>query len=347
MTEENAGQSTRTIEENNVPELIEQLLDSQKRVLAELRKVIVGQEKVIEEALISLYVGGNSLITGYPGLAKTLLISCISRTLGLSYSRIQFTPDLMPADITGTEIIEEDRTTGKRQLQFVPGPIFANLVLADEINRTPPKTQAALLEAMQEHRVTVSGKTMDLEPPFVVMATQNPIELEGKYTLPEAQLARFMFNIMIGYLDEDEEISVVDRTTGVASGEIQSVMTREDLIRFQQLIRKIPASEDVTRYAVQLTRATRPSDPLAPDFVDRWVSYGASLRAAQYMILGGRARAVLEGRYNVSVEDVRALAKPVMRHRILTSFHAESDRISSDDVIDRLLEHVSPPKSGL
>jgi MoxR-like ATPase len=347
MHEVSSTEKPQPIEDDQVEELIGRMLKSQEEALKELRKVIVGQDQVVEEVLISLYVGGNSLITGYPGLAKTLLVSCVSETLGLSYSRIQFTPDLMPADITGTEIIEEDRTTGKRKLQFVPGPIFANLVLADEINRTPPKTQAALLEAMQEHRVTVGGETMALEAPFVVMATQNPIELEGTYPLPEAQLDRFMFNIMIGYLDEDEEISVVNRTTGTTSGTINRVVTKEELLQYQRLVRKIPASEDVTRYAVRLTRATRPGDPLAPDFVQRWVSYGASLRAAQYMILGGRARALLKGRYNVSIEDVQALAKPVMRHRILTSFHAESEKVSSDDIIDRLIEQVQPPKSGL
>ncbi len=334
------------LEDERVPELIEKMQQSQERVLSELRKIIVGQERVIEEALISLYVAGNSLITGYPGLAKTLLIQCLSDSLGLKFNRIQFTPDLMPADITGTEIIEEDKTTGKRQLRFVPGPIFANLVLADEINRTPPKTQAALLEAMQERRVTVAGQTMTLDAPFMVMATQNPIELEGTYPLPEAQLDRFMFNILIDYLPEDDEIQVVNLTTGAESARITQVVTAQELLEYQAVVRRIPASEEVTRYAVQLTRATRPG-PESPDFVNDWVSYGASLRAAQYMILGGRARAILEGRFNVSVEDIVSLAKPVLRHRVLTNFHAESEKVTTDDIVDRLIERVPKPSSGL
>ncbi|MFQ5738107.1 MAG: AAA family ATPase [Acidobacteriota bacterium] len=340
-------QQASPIENDQVGELIERMLHSQEQVLEQLRKVIVGQDDVVEQVLISLYVSGNSIITGFPGLAKTLLISSISETLGLSFSRIQFTPDLMPADITGTEIIEEDRSTGKRHLEFVPGPIFANLVLADEINRTPPKTQAALLEAMQERRVTVGRKTFQLEAPFTVMATQNPIELEGTYPLPEAQLDRFMFNILIGYLEEDEEIAVVNQTTGSASATIEAVVTSAELLRYQALVRQIPASEDVTRYAVRLSRASRPGDPLAPDFINEWVSYGASLRAAQFMILGGRARALLRGRFNVAVEDVRALARPVLRHRILSNFQAESEKITTDDIIGRLLEKVTPPQSGL
>ena len=335
------------LEDDQVSELIEKLVESRRRVEAELAKIIVGQKQVIDEVMISLYVSGNSMITGYPGLAKTLLISTVSEALGLKFNRIQFTPDLMPADITGTEIIEEDKTTGKRVLKFVPGPIFANLVLADEINRTPPKTQAALLEAMQERRVTVAGRTMELEPPFMVMATQNPIELEGTYPLPEAQLDRFMFNILIGYLTEEEEIGVVDKTTGDLSAKVESVVTADELLSYQHLVRKIPASADVTRYAVRLVRATRPTTDEAPDFVNDWISYGASPRAAQFLILGGRARAVMNGRFNVSVEDVQALAKPVLRHRILTNFHAESEKVSSDDIIDRLIATVSPPASGL
>ena len=335
------------LEDDQVSELIEKLVESRRRVETELAKIIVGQKRVIDEVLISLYVSGNSMITGYPGLAKTLLISTVSEALGLKFNRIQFTPDLMPADITGTEIIEENKTTGKRDLRFVPGPIFANLVLADEINRTPPKTQAALLEAMQERRVTVAGRTMALEPPFMVMATQNPIELEGTYPLPEAQLDRFMFNILIGYLTEEEEIGVVDQTTGDLSAQAECVVMADELLSYQHLVRKIPASADVTRYAVRLVRATRPTTDEAPDFVNDWISYGASPRAAQFLILGGRARAVMNGRFNVSVEDVQALAKPVLRHRILTNFHAESEKVSSDDIIDRLIETVSPPASGL
>jgi MoxR-like ATPase len=338
-------QLTRTGNEP-LAEQIEEMIQSQKRIFQELRKVLVGQDEVVLHVLISLYVGGHSLITGLPGLAKTLLVKSIARTLGLSFKRIQFTPDLMPSDITGTEIIEEDRATGKRVLFFVKGPVFANLILADEINRTPPKTQAALLEAMQERRVTIRGTTYDLEPPFFVLATQNPIELEGTYPLPEAQLDRFMFNIVIDYLNEDDEVSVVNQTTGEPAKEIQQVVSGEEILAYQNLVRKIPASEEVTRYAVRLTRASRPGDPLAPDFVSQWVSYGASLRASQFMVLGGKARAIMKGRYNVSCEDIRALARPVLRHRILTNFHAESENVKISDLIDRLLDSVPAPKSG-
>ncbi len=334
-------------EERPTEELINALLDSQKSITAELRKAIVGQDEVIEQVLISLYVGGHSLITGLPGLAKTLLVRSIAGTLGLSFKRIQFTPDLMPSDITGTEIIEEDRSTGKRDLEFIRGPVFANIVLADEINRTPPKTQAALLEAMQERRVTVRGTTYDLEAPFFVLATQNPIELEGTYPLPEAQLDRFMFNIVIDYLNEDDEVAVVERTTAELGEEVEKVVSGQDIVRYQQLVRKIPADQEVVRYAVQLTRSTRPGDGLAPDFVQKWVSYGASLRASQFLVLGGRARALMKGRYNVSHEDIRALARSVFRHRILTNFHAESENVSPDDIVDRLLEAVQPAGSGL
>ena len=333
--------------EASTAEIIDSMRDSQARILTELRKAIVGQDQVIEEVLISLYVGGHSLITGLPGLAKTLLVRSIARTLGLSFSRIQFTPDLMPSDITGTEIIEEDRATGKRVLEFVPGPVFTNILLADEINRTPPKTQAALLEAMQERRVTIRGITHELDLPFFVLATQNPIELEGTYPLPEAQLDRFMFNIHIGYLNEEEEIQVVLRTTGEGEEEVRQAVTGEEILRFQRLVRKVPASESVSRYAVQLVRSTRPGDALAPDFVRNWVSYGASLRASQYLILGGRARALMKGRYHVSYEDVRELALSVFRHRILINFHAESENVTPDQIVQRLLEAVPPPASGL
>ncbi len=333
--------------DDRVEQRIEEMLASQKRITQELRKEIIGQDQVIEEVLISLYVGGHSLITGLPGLAKTLLVRSIARTLGLSFKRIQFTPDLMPADITGTEIIEEDRSTGKRQLMFVKGPIFANLILADEINRTPPKTQAALLEAMQERRVTVAGTTYALQAPFFVLATQNPIELEGTYPLPEAQLDRFMFNVVIDYLPEDDEVAVVSHTTSLEPNEIHQVLSSQDLLAYQDLVRRIPATGEVTRYAVQLARASRPGDPSAPDYVRDWVSYGASLRAAQFMVLGGKARALMKGRFNVALEDVQALARPVLRHRILTNFHAESENVTSDEIIRRLLESVQPPKSGL
>jgi MoxR-like ATPase len=338
-------QLTRT-EKEPLADQIEEMIQSQQRIFQELRKVLVGQDDVVEHVLISLYVGGHSLITGLPGLAKTLLVKSIARTLGLSFKRIQFTPDLMPSDITGTEIIEEDRTTGKRILSFVKGPVFANLILADEINRTPPKTQAALLEAMQERRVTIRGTTYDLEPPFFVLATQNPIELEGTYPLPEAQLDRFMFNIVIDYLNEDDEVSVVNQTTGEPAKQIEQVVSGDEILAFQELVRRIPASDEVTRYAVRLTRASRPDDPMAPDFINQWVSYGASLRASQFMVLGGKARAIMKGRYNVSCEDIRALARPVLRHRVLTNFHAESENVKISDLIDRLLEAVPEPRSG-
>ena len=334
-------------EDTGIQKSVEAMLDSQKRILAELRKVIVGQDEVIEQVLILLYVGGHCLITGFPGLAKTLLVRSISQTLGLVFKRIQFTPDLMPTDITGTEIIEEDPDTGRRELEFVKGPIFANVILADEINRTPPKTQAALLEAMQEREVTTRGITYTLDPPFFVLATQNPIELEGTYPLPEAQLDRFMFNIVIDYLPEDLEVRVVQQTTGETPKTIEQVVSGEEILNYQELVKKIPANEEIVNYAVRLTGASRPADNSAPDFIEQWVRYGASLRASQFMVLGGKVRALLHGRFTVSGEDIRALAKPVLRHRILTNFHAESEGVSTDDVIDKLLEFVAAPQSGL
>ena len=301
---------------------------------------------MIELVLLSLFTGGNSLIVGVPGLAKTLLINTIAQVLDLKFSRIQFTPDLMPSDITGTDIIQDDPNTGRRHMVFTPGPIFANIVLADEINRTPPKTQSALLEAMQEHRVTVQGKTFKLEEPFHVFATQNPIELEGTYPLPEAQLDRFMFNIIMDYLPEDQEVQVATSTTSVQSHRFQHAVTGADIVAFQQLVRRVPIADAVARYAVSLARASRPG-PKAPDFIKQWVAYGASTRAPQHLILGGKARALMEGRYNVSFEDIRALAKPVLRHRVLMNFHAESERVTSDQVIEKLLAAVPVPKSGM
>ncbi len=334
-------------EEPGIQKSVEAMLDSQKRILEELRKVIVGQDEVIEQVLISLYVGGHCLITGFPGLAKTLLVRSISQTLGLRFKRIQFTPDLMPTDITGTEIIEEDPATGRRKLEFVKGPIFANVILADEINRTPPKTQAALLEAMQEREVTARGITYQLDPPFFVLATQNPIELEGTYPLPEAQLDRFMFNIVIDYLPADQEVQVVQQTTGEVPKTIEQVVSGEEILSFQGLVKKIPANEEVLNYAVRLTGASRPGNDSAPDFIGDWIRYGASLRASQFMVLGGKVRALLQGRLTVSIEDIRALAKPVLRHRILTNFHAESEGVTTDQVIEKLLESISAPESGL
>ena len=328
-------------------ELLDRLADARERIIGEIRKVIVGQDEVIEQVLISLFVGGHTIITGVPGLAKTLLVRTLSGVLDLSFKRIQFTPDLMPADITGTEIIEEDRTTGHRAMQFIHGPVFANIILADEINRTPPKTQAALLEAMQEGNVTVQGTTYQLPKPFFVMATQNPIEMEGTYPLPEAQLDRFMFNVRIGYLPEEDEVAVVKMTTSPQDLDLQRLMSAEEIIEFQRLVRNITAADDVTRYAVNLVGASRPGADKAPDFINRWVTWGGSLRASQFLVLAGKARAILHGRYNVSCDDIRAMALPVLRHRILLNFQAESEKVDSDQVIEKLVERVPGPKSGL
>ena len=331
----------------NDEQLLDKLSSARERLLREIRKAIVGQDDVVEQVLLSLFVGGHSIITGVPGLAKTLLVRTISSVLDLSYKRIQFTPDLMPADITGTEIIEEDRATGHRALQFIRGPIFANIVLADEINRTPPKTQAALLEAMQEGRVTVQGVSYDLPKPFHVLATQNPIEMEGTYPLPEAQLDRFMFNVRIGYLPEEEEVAVVKQTTAPQDHEFERLLSAEEIIAFQRLVRQVPASDTVVRYAVGLVGASRPNTTAAPDFINKWVTWGASPRASQFLILGGKARAILRGRYNVSCEDVRAVAPAVLRHRVLLNFQAEAEKVDSDQVIRQLIETVPEPKSGL
>ena len=326
---------------------VERLRSGYSEVLSELRKIIVGQDDVIEQVFIGLVAGGNCLLVGVPGLAKTLLIHSVAQALDLKFSRIQFTPDLMPSDVTGTDIVQDDPETGRRRLVFMPGPIFANIVLADEINRTPPKTQSALLEAMQEHRVTVQGRTYALEPPFFVFATQNPIELEGTYPLPEAQLDRFMFEVILDYLPENEEIEVVRRTTAIQAPKFSHALTGRDIQEFQELVRRVPAAEPVVRYAVQLVRRTRPIEADAPQAIKQWVLYGASVRAAQSLILGGKARALLHGRYHVSFEDVRALLKPVLRHRILLNFHAQSERVSTDQVVDRLVEAVPVPASGL
>ena len=327
--------------------LADKLKAGREGILAELHKLIIGQQEVIEQTLLTLCVGGNSLIVGGPGRAKTLLIQTMAKVLDLKFSRIQFTPDLMPSDITGTDIIQEDPETGNRKMSFAPGPGFTNILLADEINRTPPKTQSALLEAMQEHRVTVQGRTYELDEPFFVFATQNPIELEGTYPLPEAQLDRFMFHIVIQHPPEDEELEVVRTTTIVQKPEFQHAVTGADLVAFQQLVRKVPVSESVLRYALSLGRTSRSKGQDAPDFVKKWVAYGASVRAAQYLILGGKARAVTQGRYHVNFDDIRALANPVLRHRILLNFHAESEGITSDQVVEQLLDAVPVPASKM
>ena len=327
--------------------LAEKMRAGRQHISTELKKLIVGQEDVIGQILLTLFVGGNSLIVGVPGLAKTLLVQTLARVLDLRFTRIQFTPDLMPSDITGTDLIQEDTTTGKRQMVFAPGPIFSNIVLADEINRTPPKTQSALLEAMQEHRVTIQGRTYTLEEPFFVFATQNPIELEGTYPLPEAQLDRFMFHIIIDHPPEDEEFEVVRTTTAVLEPRFERTVTGPDLIAFQRLVRRVPVAEPVMRYALSVVRTSRPKSQNAPETVKKYVGFGASVRAAQYLVLGGKARALTSGRYHVSFEDVRVLAHPVLRHRILTNFRAESEGITTDAIIDELLDVVAVPKSGM
>jgi MoxR-like ATPase len=339
---------TTTLEHEDDVSLVDRMRDGRETIIREIRKLIVGQDEVVDQVLLTLFVGGNSLLLGVPGLAKTLLIHTVAEVLDLNFSRIQFTPDLMPSDITGTDIIQEDAETGRRHLKFEPGPIFANIVLADEINRTPPKTQAALLEAMQEHRVTVQGTTYVLDEPFYVFATQNPIELEGTYPLPEAQLDRFMFKILLDHLTEDEELQVVRQTTGIQDPQFAHAVTGPDLIAFQRLVRRMAAPDPVLQYAVALTRASRPSpNGKSPDFVKKWVAYGASVRAAQYLILGAKARALTAGRYTPGFEDIRALAHPVLRHRILTNFHAESEGVTTGELVDQLLEVVPVPSSGM
>src|SRR5471030_2374328 len=318
-----------------------------QQIIAELQKRIIGQSDVIELILLSLFVGGNSLIVGVPGLAKTLLVYTLARVIDLKFSRIQFTPDLMPSDITGTDLIQEDPATGRRQMVFSPGPIFANIVLADEINRTPPKTQSALLEAMQEHRVTIQGRTYELVEPFFVFATQNPIELEGTYPLPEAQLDRFMFHIVIEHPPEEEEFAVVRATTAIIDPHFQQPVNGADLVAFQRLVRRVPVADAVMRYALQIVRTSRPKSKQAPESIKKFVAFGASVRAAQYLVLGAKARALTNGRYHVSYDDIRAMAHPVLRHRLLTNFRAESEGITTDQMVDELLSAVAVPASGM
>ena len=317
---------------------VEKLRDAHTRITGEIGKVIVGQKEIIDQLLIALLCGGHGLLVGVPGLAKTLLISTLARALNLSFSRIQFTPDLMPSDITGTEVMEEDHATGHKAFRFLNGPIFANIILADEINRTPPKTQAALLQAMQEHEVTAGGETYRLEEPFFVLATQNPIEQEGTYPLPEAQLDRFIFNLWIDYPSEEEEKEIVRNTTSTYSAEVSPVLDAGQIVELQQLIRKVPVSDHVIDYAVGLARKTRPAGDGAPGFISEFVSWGAGPRASQFLILGAKARAVLEGRYAASIDDVNFVAVPVLRHRIVTSFSAEAEGTTAVDLIQRLME---------
>src|SRR5450631_2449164 len=323
---------------------IERFQTVRDNILGQVRQVIVGQEEVLDQILISLFVGGHCLITGLPGTAKTLMVRTIAQTLGLEFKRIQFTPDLMPSDITGTDIIEEDPTTGHRRWTFVQGPIFGNILLADEINRTPPKTQSALLEAMQELSCTVRGNQYKIRPPFFVLATQNPIELEGTYPLPEAQLDRFIFNVLLDYLTAEDEIKVLGLTTTTHQAKVEPVTNAEEIIDFQTVVRMVPIADSIARYAVNLVRATRATDPSAPDFVKKYVNFGASVRAAQNLVLASKARALMKRRYHVTYEDVTVLMKPILRHRILLNFQAESDHLTQDDILSKLLEAMPAPR---
>jgi MoxR-like ATPase len=327
-------------------ERVERFTATRNAILAQVREVIVGQQEVLDQILIAIFVGGHCLMTGMPGTAKTLMVRTLADALGLEFRRIQFTPDLMPSDITGTDIIEEDLSTGHRKWTFVQGPIFGNVLLADEINRTPPKTQSALLEAMQEHSCTVRGHIYKLPSPFFVLATQNPIELEGTYPLPEAQLDRFLFNAILEDLNADDELKVIDRTTATRVSEAKPVTTAEDLLDFQQLVRMVPIAETLARYVVRLVRATRPKSEEAPDFIKKYANYGASVRAAQFIVLAAKARALSHQRYHVTYDDITSVVAPVLRHRVLLNFHAESDRVETDDLLRQLIAQVPRPKEN-
>jgi MoxR-like ATPase len=338
--------SSLPLDSAEVKALVGRFQQAQQAIRAEVQKVIVGQTQVVDSLLISLFVGGHCLLTGLPGTAKTLLVRTIATTLGLKFNRIQFTPDLMPSDITGTDIIEEDPGSGHRTWTFVPGPIFSNVLLADEINRTPPKTQSALLEAMQEFSCTVRGHQYRIEPPFFVLATQNPIELEGTYPLPEAQLDRFLFNVVLDYLPLEDEMKVIDLTTANVKAQASVVTTGEEILDFQRLVRMTPIADSVARYAVELVRATRPGpESEGPDFAKKYVNFGASVRAAQFLVLAGKARALMQGRFHVTYDDIRTLAVPVLRHRVLLNFHAESDRLTPDEFLRRLLDWKGTPRA--
>ena len=337
-----APQTGRIVASEDDLQAVKALNDAYEQMTAQLSRVIVGQSKVIEQVLVAVFCRGHALLVGVPGLAKTLLVSTLAEVLDLQFKRIQFTPDLMPSDITGTDVLEEDHTTGRRVFRFVHGPLFANMILADEINRTPPKTQAALLEAMQEHRVTVGEETFRLPEPFFVLATQNPIEQEGTYPLPEAQLDRFMFNILVDYPTADEELQIIKQVTGTYEADLSAALTGDDIIRLQTIVRRVPVAEHVLQYARDLARATRPASPDAPDFVNELVNWGAGPRAGIYLIMAAKARAILHGRYHATTEDVREMALPVLRHRVLTTFNAEAAGIASDEVILRLLSEIRP-----
>ncbi|MFO8015200.1 MAG: MoxR family ATPase [Phycisphaerae bacterium] len=335
-TDDPPPEAQRTDDEAAVAELGE----ARDRIFGEIRKIIVGMDQVIDEMMIAIFARGHCLLVGVPGLAKTLLVSSLGQTLGLSFKRIQFTPDLMPSDITGTEVLQDDATTGERRFKFLKGPVFANLILADEINRTPPKTQAALLESMQEKKVSAGGEDYALQEPFFVLATQNPIEQEGTYPLPEAQLDRFFFNILVNYPTWDEEIEIMKRVTSGPEVELDRVLQRDRILSLQDLVRRIPVADHIFTYAARLARATRPDEEEAPEFIRNWLAWGAGPRASLFMILGGKARAILRGRYHVAVEDIQAVARPVLRHRIIPNFAAQSEGLTTDDIIDRLLEAI-------
>jgi MoxR-like ATPase len=334
-----------SLDSSELKQRIVRFQQAEGQIVEQVRRVIVGQDEVLEQVLIALFVGGHCLITGLPGTAKTLLVRTIAQTLGLEFRRIQFTPDLMPSDITGTDIIEEDPTTGRRTWTFVPGPIFGNILLADEINRTPPKTQSALLEAMQEKSCTVRGHNYRLPAPFFVLATQNPIELEGTYPLPEAQLDRFLFNTVLDYLSPEDEMKVISLTTTTAQAQVDAVTSADEILSFQQLVRMVPIADSVARYAVEIIRMTRSTDASAPDFVKKYVNFGASVRGIQNVVLAAKARALMRHRYHVTFEDIAALVTPILRHRILLNFHAESDRLTQDHIIGRILETKGIPKA--
>jgi MoxR-like ATPase len=339
---ESAAPAPRPVPDASTDDLraVEELAQARNQIVSEIEKRVVGQREVVEHLLISLFSRGHCLFVGVPGLAKTLLISTLADVLNLSFNRIQFTPDLMPSDITGTDILEEDRTTGRRTFRFLQGPLFANIILADEVNRTPPKTQAALLQAMQEYRVTAGGRTYPLDLPFLVFATQNPIEQEGTYPLPEAQLDRFMFLVDVGYPTAEEEVQIVKSTTGGPQPKLEKILSPERILALQELVRRVPVPDHVVRYAVELVRHTRPKEPGAPDFIAKNASWGAGPRASQYLVVAAKARAILNGRFVATVEDVRALARPVLRHRVLPNFTAESEGITSVKLIDQLLTVV-------
>ncbi len=334
----------QTLDSSDLQDRVARFQKVHEQIVTQVHRVIVGQEEVIDQVMVALFVGGHCLITGLPGTAKTLLVRTLAIILGLDFKRIQFTPDLMPSDITGTDIIEEEPGTGRRTWTFVAGPIFSNVLLADEINRTPPKTQSALLEAMQELSCTVRGNQYKIAPPFFVLATQNPIELEGTYPLPEAQLDRFIFNVLLDYLSADDELKVLDLTTTTHLSKADSVTTAEEILDFQKLVRMVPIADSVARYAVSLVRATRATDPESPDFVKKYVNFGASVRAAQNLVLAAKARALMQHRYHVSYQDVIAMMRPILRHRILLNFQAESDKLTQDDILKKLLEAKPAPR---